>query len=220
MTRIRRRWERLGRAGTVLLWAAAGVATVLALALVVVAVDVLRTPSQVTADDTRFQTAPQRQVGLWEYGFLPGDVTESVLGLKDDVDYRRVVGMYVQAEPGAVNYQGFPDLERKRAKAQYELTRLSRADSDLTRRSKLLTLYGIMTLDARPLDDSERETMLQNAVSSFRAAIDLDRGNEDAKTNLETVLRVFGPVALPNNAPSGGANQGNTSGQGSTGSGY
>jgi hypothetical protein len=198
----------------------AAVATVLALALVVVAVDVLRTPDQVTADDTRFQTSPQRQAGLWDYGFLPGDITESFLGLKDDVDYRRVVGLYVHAEPGKVNYQGFPELEKLRAKAQYELTRLSRSDSDLERRSKLLTLYGVMTLDARPLDNTERETMLQGAVSSFRAALDLDRDNEDAKTNLETVLRVFGPVALPSNAPSGGANQGNTSGQGSTGTGY
>jgi hypothetical protein len=220
VTRIRRRWERLGRAGAVLLWALAAVATVLALALVVVAVDVVRTPDQVTADDSRFQTSPQRQAGLWEYGFLPGDVTENVLGLKDDVDYRTVVGLYVRAEPGAVNYQGFPELEKQRAKAQYELTRLSRSDPDLERRSKLLTLYGVMTLDARPLDNTERDTMLQGAVSSFRAALDLDRDNEDAKTNLETVLRVFGPVAWISNAPSGGANQGNTSGQGSTGTGY
>jgi hypothetical protein len=217
---IRRRWARLGRAGAVVLWALAAVATVLALALIVVAIDVMRTPDQVTADDTRFQTSPQRQVGLWDWGFLPSDVTESVLGLKDDVDYRKVIGLYARAEPGKVDYQGFPDLEKQRAKAQYELTRLSREDPDLKRRSQLLTLYGVMTLDARPLDNEERETMLQGAVSAFRAALDLDRSNEDAKTNLETVLRVFGPVALPSNAPSGGANQGNTSGQGSTGTGY
>lgn len=217
---IRRRWARLGRWGTVALWALAGLATVLALALVVVALDVLRTPDQVTADDTRFQTSPKRQAGLWDYGFLPNDLTEQVLGLEDDVDYRNVVGLYARAEPGKVNYQGFPDLEKLRAKAQFELTRLSRADPDLTRRAKLLTLFGVMTLDARPYSDEERDTMLQGAVSSFRAALDLDRDNEDAKTNLETVLRVFGPVALPSNAPSGGSNQGNTSGQGSSGTGY
>lgn len=220
MTRLRHRWARLGRAGTALLWVAAALATALALALVVVAVDVLRTPDQITADDTRFQTSPQRQAGLWEWGFVPGDVTETVLGLEDDVDYRTVVGLYARAEPGKVNYQGFPELESRRAKAQYELTRLSRSDPDLTRRSKLLTLFGVMTLDARPLDNTERDTMLQGAVSSFRAALDLDRDNEDAKTNLETVLRVFGPVALPSNSPSGGASQGNTSGQGNTGTGY
>jgi hypothetical protein len=217
---IRQRWARLGRVGTVLLWAAAGVATVLALALVVTAVDVLRTPNQIEADDARFQTSPQRQAGLWEWGFLPGDATESVLGLKDDVDYRTVVGLYARAEPGKVNYQGFPELEQRRAKAQFELTRLSREDPDLERRSKLLTLYGVMTLDARPLDNTERDAMLQGAVSSFRAALDLDRDNEDAKTNLETVLRVFGPIALPANSPTGGANQGNTSGQGNVGTGY
>lgn len=217
---IRRAWARLGRWRTVALWALAAVATVVAIGLVTVAIDVLRTPNQVTSDDTRFETSPQRQAGLWSYGFLPGDLTEQVLGLEDDVTYRKTAGLYVRAEPGKTNYQGFPKLEALRAKAQFEITRLSRSDPELARRAQLLTLYGVMTLDARPFSDEERDTMLQGAVSAFRAALDIDRDNEDAKTNLETVLRVFGPVALPSNAPSGGSNQGNTSGQGSEGTGY
>jgi hypothetical protein len=203
-----------------LVWAAAGVATALAILFAIVAVDVLRTPSQLRTDDTRFQTTPLRQKGLWDVGFLPQGLTEQVLGLEDDVLYRKTVGLYLRAEPGKVNYSGFPELESLRAKAQFELTALSREDPEDVRRSRLLTLYGVMTLDARPLGNEERDTMLQNAVSAFRAALDLDRSNEDAKTNLETVLRVFGPVAWISNAPTGGANQGNTSGQGSGGTGY
>jgi hypothetical protein len=217
---IRRARTRLGKWGIAAAWALAVVATALAVVFVVVAVDVLRTPGQLTSDDTRFQTAPLRQGGLWDFGFLPGDATEKILELEDDVTYRNAVGLYARAEPGKTDWQGFPELESLRAKAQFELTRLSREDPEAARRSRLLTLYGVMTLDARPLGNEERENMLQNAVSSFRAALDLDRSNDDAKTNLETVLRVFGPVALVSNAPTGGANQGDTSGQGSSGTGY
>jgi hypothetical protein len=216
----RRFVPRLGKWGRALLWALAVLAIPLAIALAVVAVDVLRAPGQLTSDDTRFQTAPMRQAGLWNVGFLPNDFTERMLGLEDDVTYREAVGLYLRAEPGRTDWQGFPELEQLRAKAQFELTRLSREDPNLTRRSKLLTLYGVLTLDARPLGDEEREAMLRNAVSAFRSALDLDRANEDAKTNLETVLRVFGPVALPSNSPTGGSNQGQTSGQGTGGTGY
>ena len=211
---------RFGKWATPVAWALALPIALIGILLIVVAVDVLRAPSQLTSDDTRFQTSPQRQRGLWDVGFLPNDLTEQVLGIEDDVTYRKTLGLYVRAEPGKTDWQGFPELESLRAKAQFELTRLSREDPELARRSKLLTLHGVMTLDARPLGNEERERMLQNAVSAFRAALDLDRENEDAKTNLETVLRVFGPVALVANDPSGGANQGQTGGQGSGGSGY
>ena len=81
-------------------------------------------------------------------------------------------------------------------------------------------MYGVMTLDTRTLGDSERDDMLRKAVSAFRNAIDLDPSNADAKTNLEAVLSVFGPVNIVGPDPEGGAARGNTSGQGTTGSGY
>lgn len=214
---IRRQWRRWGRW---IAWSGAALAVPVAILLAVVAVDVLRAPGEITTDDTRFQTAPMRQRGLWDVGFLPGDLSERLLGLEDDVTYRKLVGLYLRVEPGKVNYQGFPELESLRAKAQFELTRLSREDPELERRSRLLTLYGVMTLDTPPRAAEERDSTLRGAVSAFRSALDLDRSNEDAKTLLETTLRVFGPVALVSNAPTGGANQGNTSGQGSSGTGY
>jgi len=219
---IRRAWGRVrgGRIGSWALWALAALAVPVAFALAVVAVDVLRTPGQVTSDDQRFQTAPMRQAGLWDVGFLPRDGSERLLGLEDDIFYRELAGLYLKVEPGKVDYQGFPELESLRAKAQFELTRLSREESDPVRQSRILTLYGVMTLDGRPLDEREREAMVQKAVSAFRNAIDLDPSNVDAKTNLEAALSIFGPVALPGEQPTGGANQGNTSGQGSTGTGY
>jgi hypothetical protein len=219
---IRRAWGRvrLGRAGRWALWALAVSTVPIAIALVVVALDVLRAPSQVSNDDRRFQTAPMRQAGLWNVGFLPRDGSEKLLGLEDDVVFRELSGLYLKIEPGKVDYQGFPERESLRAKVQYELTRLSRQEADPVRHSRLLTLYGVMNLDSRPLDNREREVMIEKSVSAFRNAIDLDPSNVDAKTNLEAALSIFGPIALPGEQPTGGANQGNTSGQGSTGTGY
>jgi hypothetical protein len=219
---IRRAWGgvRLGRVGLWTPWALAALAVPLAIALAVVALDVLRAPVQLSSDDRRFQTAPMRQAGLWNVGFLPRDGSERLLGLEDDVFFRELSGLYLRIEPGKIDYQGFPERESLRAKVQYELTRLSREEADPVRQSRLLTLYGVMNLDSRPLDEREREAMIQKSVSAFRNAIDLDSSNVDAKTNLEAALSIFGPVALPGEQPTGGANQGNTSGQGSTGTGY
>jgi hypothetical protein len=202
------------------LWTLAVLAVPVGLVLAVLALDVVRAPAELTTHDARFHTAPLRQAGLWEIGFLPRDGSESVLGLDDDVLYRELAGLYLKVEPGRIDYQGFPELETLRAKAQYELTRLSREERDPVRQSRLLTLYGVMTLDDRPLDKLERETMIRKAISAFRNAIDLDPTNVDAKTNLEAALSIFPPIGLAGANPTGGANQGNTSGQGSTGTGY
>jgi hypothetical protein len=208
------------KAGTWILWALAVVAVPVALALAVTGIDILRTQSELTADDTRFRAAPMRQAGLWDVGRLPDDANERLLGLEDDVEYRKLMGLYLKVEPGIVDYQGFPELESQRAKAQFELTRRSRQEPDPLRRSRLLTLYGVMTLDFRTISDQERQKILEQAVSAFRGAITLDETNADAKTNLEAVLSVHGPVAVPANAPSQTRDDGNVSGAGSPGSGY
>lgn len=200
---------------------AAVLAGVLGIGLVVLAVDVVRLPAELSARDTRFESTPRRQAGLWgNIDFLRGYPAARLLDIDDDLTYRRTAGLYIRAEPGKVDYQGFPELEALRAKAQFELTRLSNEDPDPKRRAQLLVLYGVMTLDARPLSDDERQNQIRGAADAFRAALALDPDNVDAKLNLEMVLSIHGPVALPGNAPSGGQDQGTISGQGRTGGGY
>lgn len=202
-------------------WVLAIAAIPIAVALAVVAIDVLRTPRELAADDARFESAPMRQRNLWKVGFLPGLASERLLGLEDDVFHRQILGLYLRVEPGEVDYEGFPDLESKRAKAQYEVTRLSREDSDLERRSRLLTMYGVITLDIQVPTEVDRKDNIQRAVSAFRNAIELDPDNDDAKTNLEAVLSREGPVIFnPSNAPTRDRAGGQKSGQGKRGSGY
>jgi hypothetical protein len=175
-------------------WAAAGLAGLCAIALAVVAVDVLRTPGQLADDDSRFQTDPKREPGLWDVSFLPNDASEKLLGLEDDVSYRELAAVYVDVEPGKVDYQGSSELEALRERAEADLARKSRDEPDPARRSRLLTLYGVMTLDSRPSDDGEREAVVREAASAFQAAIDLDPSNVDAMTNLEAVLDRHGEL--------------------------
>jgi hypothetical protein len=201
-------------------WAGVALLIPVAALLILIGVDLLRSPAQLTSEDTRFQTTPGRHPGLWDVGALPADLNERLLGLEDDIEYREVSVLYLRAEPGKVLYDGFPKLEKLRAKAQFELTRLSAEDTEPVRKSRLLTLDGVMTLDFRTSSSQEREAILREAASAFRGAIELDPANDDAKTNLELVLSVFGPINFPPNAPSHGVDQGQQSGQGRPGSGY
>lgn len=201
-------------------WAAAALAIPLAVVLALVAVDMLRIPGNLARDDRRFAAAPMRQAGLWDASALPGAAGIRLAGIEDDVEYRRLAALYLRVEPGKIDFEGFPELERLRAKAQFELTAASVTELDPRRRSRLLTLFGVMTLDKRTLTEADQESILRTAVEAFRAAIALDPDNNDAKTNLEKVLSHFGPVTLIGQAPSGGRNQGKVSGQGSAGGGY
>ena len=215
---MRRRWGRWGRW---VAWLVAALAVPVAAALVVIATDLLRTPRELTRDDARFESAPMRQRGLWKVGFLPGLASERLLGIEDDVFHRQILGLYLRVEPGEVDYEGFPKLEALRAKAQYEVTRLSREEPDPKRRSRLLTMYGVITLDTRAPTEVERKDNIRRAVSAFRNAIELDPENADAKTNLEAVLsREGGVVINPSNAPTRDRAGGQKSGQGARGSGY
>jgi hypothetical protein len=211
---VKTRWRRPAA------WVGVALLVPLAALLILVGVDLLRSPGQLTAEDTRFQATPGRHPGLWDVGALPGDLNEKLLGLEDDVEYREVSALYKRAEPGKVLYDGFPKLEALRAKAQFELARVSGEDHEPVRKSRLLTLDGVMTLDFRTSSSQEREAILRDAASAFRGAIELDPENADAKTNLELVLSVFGPIVFPPNAPSHGVDQGQMSGQGRTGTGY
>lgn len=209
-----RKWGRR------LAWVAAGPCVLGAVLLAIVAGDLLRTPGEVEADDNRFQSAPMRQGGLWDVGSLPENLNERLLELDDDLVYRRMLAMYLKVQPGKVDYEGFPELEALRAKVQFELTRLSQEDPDPRRRSRVLNLQGVITLDTVLFDEGSRRDQLRRAVTAFRNAIELDPENDEAKTNLEAVLSREGPVRLPSDAPTRARAGGKVSGQGGRGGGY
>ena len=198
------------------------VAVPAALVLIVLAIDVLRTPGWISQDDSRFESAPVRGSGLWnEPGMLATRARLEVLGIEDDFAYRRAVALFSRLRPGQADQGIDPEQEARWAKLQFELTNQSRENSDPELRSDLQNLMGV-TLLARYLYASpdQRNMLLSNAVGAFRTAVELDPDNDAAKLNLELSMRAYSPILFPSNAPDAGGAQGQESGQGRSGSGY
>jgi hypothetical protein len=192
----------------------------LAVALVVLAVDVLLVPRAVSADDTRFEGAPLRQRDPWDdVGFLPGDVSARLLDIEDDLDYRRTIWLYSSTDPRRVEITS-PEQEALRGQVVIELTLRSRDEPDPERRSQLLNLHGALTMGRFSSDPRERDANLVSAVDSFRTAIRLDPDNDDAKMNLEFALRAAAPGQLAGENPERGAARGERAGAGRAGGGY
>lgn len=199
---------------------AAVLAVPVAIALCVLAGDVLRVPGEVAADDVRFQAAPRVRRTLWDdLGFLPGEPGARLLSVGDDVDHRRAMAIFAQVQPGKVEITT-PELEALRGQAQLEVTLQARVEREPRRQAQQLNNLGVLTLGRFSTDSQEATQILARAVGSFQSAIDLDPGNLDALRNLEILLRRPEAATLPPNDPSQGGAQGRVSGQGRVGSGY
>ena len=202
-----------------LLRAAAVLAGLAALVLVAVALDVLRASDELESDDVSFEAAPRRQASLWDdLGVLPRHPGAYLLGVDDDVAYRRTLAIWVRVPPGTDIFG--PEQENLRGRLQSQLSERSAADSNAKRRSHLLNLLGALALERRSSDPNESENVLRKTIDNFRSAIELDPTNQDAKVNLELALRNAKAVNLPGTDPDSGAAQGSLSGQGRAGSGY
>jgi hypothetical protein len=191
-----------------------------AVALALLAVDVLRVPGAVGSDDTRFEGAPLRQRTPWDdVGFLPERLSTRVLDIEDDLDYRRTIWLYAQTDPRKIQITS-PEQEALRGRTVIELTLASREEKNPKRRSQLLNLHGALTMGRSSSDPRERDANLISAIDSFRSAIRLDPDNEDAKINLEFALRAATPGQLSGQNPERGAARGQRAGAGRAGGGY
>ena len=199
---------------------AAVLAVPVALALMVLAVDVLRVPGEIAADDVRFQAGPRVRRSLWDdLGFLPGQPGVRLLGARDDDAHRKALALFAQVQPGKVAVTS-PELEALRGRAQLEVTLQARVERDPHRQSQQLNNLGVLTLGRYSTDSQEATQILARGVGAFQNAIELDPGNLDALRNLEILLRRPEAAHLPPNDPSQGGAQGRVSGQGRVGSGY
>ncbi len=205
------------------IWAvriAAVLAVPAAVALIVLAVDVLRVPGDLAADDVRFQAGPRVRRALWDdLGFLPGDPGVRLLGADDDVAHRKTLALFAQVQPGKVAVTS-PELEALRGRAQLEVTLQARVEREPHRQSQQLNNLGVLTMGRYSTDSQEATQILVRGVGAFQNAIEVDPGNLDALRNLEILLRRPEAATLPPNDPSQGGAQGRVSGQGRVGSGY
>jgi hypothetical protein len=198
--------------------------------LVLVAVDALRWEHRMAADDRRLETAPASE-RLWHPGpLLPFSASERLLGLDEDVAYRRTLRRFWTIRPGQA-IMG-PELEALRGQVEAELARHSRETSLAARRSHVLNLLGVLTIgryygvnygvgsSGAPSGPAERASVVRSAAGLFQAAVDVDGGNADAKLNLELLLRDLPAAEFLGDTPTGQAAEGQGTGAGRGGSGY
>ena len=167
---------------------AAGLTAVAAL-LLLAAFDVRRWEEQMAEGDVRFRSDPSGAT-LWQVNsILPRDPARTVLGLDDDLRYRDGVQSFWAAHPRVPAFQR-PELEAARVQAQVVLRAIAERERDESRRSEEANLLGALATSIAPRQEQQRRVeSLGAAASYFTEAIRLDRANEDAMFNLESVLR-------------------------------
>jgi hypothetical protein len=189
-----------------------------ALVLVGLAVEALRVPRALEADDVRFAAAPRVPRALWtDLSAAPGRAGEQVLGIEDDIAYRRTVALYSRIKNVAISG---PELEALSGQALLEVTLASKSATDARRQAQLLNFLGAMTLSRFSTIPAEREILLRTGIGAFRSAVLVDPENVDAKRNLELALRLPGVAELPGLDPDAGGSRGQRSGAGREGTGY
>jgi hypothetical protein len=176
-----------------------------AVAMLVLALDVLRWRGHVEAADLRFAAATG-DAEMWEPDTrLPVEASRSLLQLGDDLDYRRTVQQF------RVSRIGLPAREQndvaRKGRVEAELARLERVDGDPHRRSLVSNLLGALAFEEAREDSGQSGVLLRRSLGSFRKAIRIDAGNDDAKYNLELVLRLLQRVE-DEGAPGGGGRRG------------
>jgi hypothetical protein len=196
-------------------------ALVLAAILAVLGFEALRWERRLADDDARFAAAPLTK-GLWsEDQIVPLAPARRLLGIDDDLRYRRAVSLYTRSRPGeptALN----PERESLRGAAQRELTAISRDDPNVVRRAQAAMLIALLALGRGDLFQSaeERLTVQRTATGNLQVAVMLDPGNAEAKRNLELVLTSIGEPPSGATDAGGTADTGNEGGVGRSGSGY
>ena len=73
--------------------------------------------------------------------------------------------------------------------------RHSAPSSSPAQRSKAATLQGVLTFDEATADPINGPALIRRALGDFERAVKIDPTNEEAKYNLEFLLRVLDPSA-------------------------
>jgi hypothetical protein len=211
------------RAKRAVLLGGVAVCLLLAVFLVVVAVDVVRSRQALASGDDRYMSAP-RDGSLWEPGALGAStISRKVLGVDDDLAFReavRALRLSQRDDPSDAS----PEAVLRRAKAQKLLEDVIADDSDAGRRSRAMSLLSVLLLSTPAADREERATIQRIALEHLKKAIEIDPTNDEAKYNLEVVLRrragVQNVQGGPTPNPSGGQGRSRGAATGPPGEGY
>jgi hypothetical protein len=201
---------------------AAGVLALVAIAVSLLATDLLDWRSRIDGGDTRFASG-SLAAGMWEpRQLVPFGVAKSMLGVQDDLSYREAVRAFVLGRPREQPF-GDTDLLGARGHARELLEPIVDGAGAPSRRGAAANMIGVLGFANAAIDPDQSYSYLTESVRWFRRAIALDPGNDDAKYNLELALSRLKnvkppPSQKPPKGSKGGAGSG--AGTGEPGSGY
>lgn len=154
--------------------------------LVLLATDASGWSKRMPADDLRYRANPAAS-DLWQPRALaPFRLAATALGVADDTAYRRALREFRLGRPLELIFS--TEISTYRAQAQVDLARVRSQGGDPLRRSQAANLLGVLGFAMATQDRTQAKTFLNNAITSFRDAIELDPRNEDALFNLEYAL--------------------------------
>jgi tetratricopeptide (TPR) repeat protein len=165
--------------------ALAAVLAAAAVCALVLASDVRKTRDALHNGDVVYAATPSR--ATWKADTTFGDTAASLLGNRDDVDFREALEHYVDASKLQLRLDNAVDVEGARARAQDILERAARTD-DPARASQALTLLGILAY--RSAAAGTTQSQVDAAIADFTDATRADPDNTDAAFDLELLLRL------------------------------
>jgi hypothetical protein len=185
---VRGRWLR------VLAVLGAGIALTLAAGLVLLAADARSWRDGVRDDDVLFQMAPGR--ARWSPNQrAPFSLARRALGVDDDVRLRRAVRLFQLSQLRTTSFEAGQNLEVMKVRAQMALAQLERNAAGARDRARAANLLGLLAFQEARNDPLNVTTLLRRSADEFRRAIAFDPTGEDAKVNLEILLRLSRPGA-------------------------
>ena len=200
-------------------------ASLLALALGLLALDAARSRDALAQGDVEYRITPEK-TGLWRAStIVPFDLAVALIGTEDDVEMRRAVRSVRLArldDPTASVSD--PELALLRNDAQARLDAIVAGDADAKQRSRAAGLLGVLGLARLISETQDRVALLSSTVANLQLAVALDPANDDAKYNLELALQRSRGIQLTEGAggqnPSPGGSGSSGAGAGDPGSGY
>ncbi len=171
--------------GRVVRGAAALVCLAGAVFFVLVALDARAWGTRIAGDDLRFRH--QTSGHLWQRTDLaPFGVSRSLLGIDDDLLYRRGLRAFRVGRPLEPLFM--QAVTTQRIRAQVALEKYYERSHDTRRKAQAANLIGVLGFAAATQDAGQRATFLNDAITRFKDAMLLEPGNEDAYYNLELAL--------------------------------
>jgi hypothetical protein len=174
-----------------------GAAVLLALAVgaALLAADARSWRTTLREDDALLPAAPNAVT--WRPNTHFGSLAERFLGVRDDVEARRGIALYLQTVNLPVRLDNAQQVAMARGRAEQALAAVAR-DSHGARASQAETLLGVLVFtDVGPSNDPFEETtgvdpdQAQASLADFEDAVRADPENPLAKYDLELALRAL-----------------------------